>query len=139
MSYLKTDKEEERSKLRKLAHFSLIPNCSKKFLLIDGAKDISVELRCLPAMDLYILLSEGYPSSNGPLFLMNTPFYQPFKSFLYEKLNERWVEDMMVIYECVFFVQDEFLNQFFENGGNGQFKINNKGQIELKYNSSSEF
>lgn len=46
------------SKLKKVVKLSLIPNCTKKFLLIDGAKDLSVELRCLPAMELTVCFPE---------------------------------------------------------------------------------
>lgn len=91
---------------------------------MDVAKDIQVELRCLPAIDVYILLTSAYPSSSSPLFLMTTPFYEPFKNFLYEKLNEKWTEDMFVLYECVYFIQDEFLNQFFDSDNIGNLKIN---------------
>ena len=58
---------------------------------------------------------------------MTTSFYEPFKKFLYDKLNEKWVEDMIVLYECVYFVQDDFLNEFFETSDSSVFKINDKG------------
>lgn len=45
----------------------------------------------------------------------------------------------MVVYECTIFIQDEFLNSFFENGELGPIIINNKGQVQFKYNSSSDF
>ena len=122
------------AKIKKGAQLSLIPNCSKKFLLVDGPKDINVELRCLPALEMTVLLPEAYPSTMGLMVHMNTPFYQPLESFLNEKLNEKWVEDMIVLYECVYFVQDEFLNAYFDSeGGNDTFKINQKGQVEIKF------
>ena len=100
--------EKEKSKIKKVVKLSLIPNCNKRFMLVDGPKEISIELRCLPAIELYILISDSYPSSMGLLFLMSTDsgttFYEPFKNFLYQKLNEKWVEDMIVLYECIYFV-----------------------------------
>lgn len=69
---------------------SLIPNTNQKFVLVDTPKDIHVELRCLPALEIVIALPEFYPSSGKPLILLTTPFYDPFKTFLYEKLNEKW-------------------------------------------------
>lgn len=63
---------------------SLIPNCNKKFVLIDAAKDIVVELRCLPAIEVYLAIPNAYPSDIGPLILSTTPFYAPFKEFLEE-------------------------------------------------------
>lgn len=66
---------------------SLIPNCNKKFVLIDGAKDITIELRCLPAIELFLVIPNAYPQSVGPLFMVDSPFYDLFKEFLYEQLN----------------------------------------------------
>ena len=51
---------------------SLIPNSQKKFVLTDVPKGISVELRCLPAIELYVILPEFYPSSGMPLLLLTT-------------------------------------------------------------------
>ena len=53
-------------------------------MLVDEAKGITVELRCLPALDLLVALPETYPSSSGPLFALESPFYEGFKGFLYE-------------------------------------------------------
>lgn len=35
----------------------------------------------------------------------------------------------MVIYEFIVYVQDEFLNAFFEEGNFSQIDINDKGQV----------
>lgn len=74
------------SKIAKVFRLSLIPNCNKKFVLVDGAKDITVELKCLPAIEIFMIIPKGYPSNYGPVFLMNTPFYQTFKQHLYDQL-----------------------------------------------------
>jgi hypothetical protein len=84
---LSKDDDELVAKIVKVFKMSLIPNSNKKFVLVDSAKEIAVELRCLPAIEVYLLIPDGYPSNIGPLFLMNTPFYEPFKNFLYEQLS----------------------------------------------------
>lgn len=91
-------------RIQSLIKLSLIPTSTKKFLIIDGAKDITVELRCLPALELAIVVPNYYPSSGKPLLQMETPFYEKFKEHLYEKLNEKWSEDMLVLYEIVCFI-----------------------------------
>lgn len=76
----------------------------------------------------------------GLLLNMQTAFYEPLKEFLYTKLSEKWVEDMIILYECVYFIQEEFLNAYFDEvGANNEFKINDKGQIQIKFNSSADF
>lgn len=71
---------------------SLIPNSNKKFVIIDGAKDIVIELRCLPAIEVYMAIPNAYPSHIGPLILVNTPFYASYKEFLLQQLNSKWSE-----------------------------------------------
>ena len=117
---IETTDATERSKLSKLIKLSLIPTSEAKFLVIDEAKDIKIEFRCLPALDLIILLSQGYPSSSPPLFyLADTTscelFYEPMRNFLYERLNEKWQEDSMVIYECNNMVQTELIDAFLQS------------------------
>jgi hypothetical protein len=58
---------------------------------------------------------------------MNTPFYEPFKDFLYEQLGSKWYENSMVVYEFIIYIQDEFLNAFFEKPDIGSLQINDKG------------
>ena len=127
-------------RIQAVIKLSLIPNCtSKKFELVDIPKDLTVELRCLPAVELYIALPDFYPSSGKPLMLMTTPFYEPFKRLLYEKLEEKWTQDQLVLYEQAVFLQDEFLNIYFEEGNESQLKINDKGNVQITFNSSAEF
>ena len=55
----------ERTKLMKLIKLSLVPKIPDgiKFHMIDVPKDINLELRSLPPIELYILLPESYPSN----------------------------------------------------------------------------
>ena len=55
--------------------------------MIDAPKDINVVIKCLPAIEILILVPKVYPSSEKPLLLMNTPFYEPFNEHLLEELN----------------------------------------------------
>ena len=88
----------------KIFKLSLIPNCNKKFVLIDGAKEITIELRCLPAIEVWVLLPKAYPSHMGPLFLTTTPFYNNFKAHLYQNLTSKWYENSIIAYECIVFI-----------------------------------
>jgi hypothetical protein len=92
------------AKISKIFKLSLIPNCNKKFAIHDAAKDITIELRCLPAIELFLAIPFGYPSSIGPLFLMTTQFYKPFEDFLYSTLSEKWGENSLVTYELIILI-----------------------------------
>ena len=89
---------------------SLVPQTSSKFAIVDCTKGITLELRSLPPIEVLILLPESYPSNASPLFMLdganqsNRLFYEPMRNFLYERLNEKWAEDTIVLYDCVYFV-----------------------------------
>lgn len=126
----------ELDKLKKLIKLSLIPQCQTKFNVIDGPKDIHLELRCLPPIEIFVLLPENYPSNGAPLFMMgktnssNTLFYEKMRNFLYERLSEKWQEDQIMLYECVYYIQEEFMNAFLDSdifAHNDQFKMNSRG------------
>lgn len=65
-----------------MVKFSLVPQCTKKFHLIDVPKDYNLELRSLPPLELYILLPESYPSNSGPLFII--PSSHPTNALFYD-------------------------------------------------------
>lgn len=87
---------EEVGRISKLIKLSLVPQSHKKFVAVDVPKGISLELRCLPAIELYMALPDSYPSCGGPLFMLsethtsNGLFYEQMKSFLCERLGEKW-------------------------------------------------
>jgi hypothetical protein len=63
------ENSETVSKVNNVIRLSLIPNCNKKFIIIDAPKEIRVEMRCLPALEVVIVLPEAYPSHNKPLLI----------------------------------------------------------------------
>lgn len=132
------EKPDQINMVNTVLKLSLIPNCSKKFSIVDAPKDIHVELRCLPAIEVIIVIPDIYPSHGRPLLLLATQFYEPFKNILYENLNEKWYETL-VLYEYVCFIQDELLNSYFDSDCKIQLQVNDKGNVEIKYNSSAEF
>jgi hypothetical protein len=95
---------------------SLIPNSQKKFTIIDIPKEISIELRCLPALELLVAIPKFYPSNGQPLFQMTTPFYEPFKETLYSNLENKWTPDTPVLYDYSVFIQNELIDTYFESG-----------------------
>lgn len=121
------DSDSNIAKISKVFKLSLIPNCNKKFVINNEAKDITIELRCLPAIEVYLAIPFGYPSTVGPLFLMTTQFYKPFENFLYEELSQKWSENAPVTYECIIQIQDDFLNAYFDQNDIGNLTINSKG------------
>jgi len=134
---LKFESNDLKEHISFVIKLNLVPQSDRKFILIDIPKDIYVELRSLPALELIVALPETYPSAGKPLLLSTTQFYNPFKEMLYEKLNEKWSEDMLVLYEYVCFLQEEFINAYLEGGTQNNFKTNDKGNIEISFNSSA--
>jgi hypothetical protein len=109
--------EAELACLRKLVKFSLIPQCNEaRICMVDQTKGINLELRSLPPIEVFVLLPESYPSAGCPLFMMassiasNSLFYDSMRTFLYERLGEKWTADMLVLYECCIYIKDEFLD-----------------------------
>lgn len=145
---IQTSDEKELSKLKKLVKLSLAPQSTQKFHIVDDAKGINLELRCLPPIEIFILLPDSYPSNAAPLYMIAESvnskklFYEPMCNFLYERLNERWSEDMIVLYDIVILIKDDFINGFLESDAftaNGKFKANSSGQIEIHYSSGQDF
>jgi len=59
-------------------------------------------LRSLPSIELVIALPEAYPSSQRPLFFQMNKFYSEFyqiENYIMDKVNEKWTEEMPVLYE----------------------------------------
>jgi hypothetical protein len=79
-----TSDDSERSKLTKMIKLSLVPKITEgvKFLIKDVPKDVNLELRSLPPVELFILLPDSYPSNSGPLFMM--PNTQNSNALFYE-------------------------------------------------------
>jgi len=40
----------------------------------------------------------------------NFLFYEPVRTFLYERLGEKWQEDMLMLYEWVSYIQNELMD-----------------------------
>jgi hypothetical protein len=76
-----------------------------------------VFIRALPAIELVLALPDSYPSNQRPLILQTNKFYREFgnyEEFMINTINEKWSEEMPVLYEIAIFLQDEFLEQYFE-------------------------
>jgi E3 ubiquitin-protein ligase RNF14 len=143
--------DSERTTLQKLIRLSLVPKIpdGNKFFIIDVPKDCRLELRSLPPLELFMLLPDKYPSNSGPLFMMpntqysNALFYEQLRNFLYERLIEKWSEDSIILYECVYYIQEELIPAFLDSDSfsqkNSRFHRNSQGHIEIKYTSSNEF
>lgn len=88
---------------------SIVPNFDNRVFALDTVKHITVELRKLPALELIVSLSEGYPSSARPsiaLKLFDHPdgehvpsFYAQFRAHVMQSLADRWEQDVLCLYE----------------------------------------
>ena len=81
----------------------------------------SVVVRALPAIELMLVLPETYPSTQRPLLFSMSKFYdeeqQAIKNFMIEKINEKWEEEMPILYIIAIFIQDELLEEYFQENG----------------------
>jgi hypothetical protein len=53
-----------------------------------------------------------------------------------DAINEKWSEDMPVLYEIAIFLQDEFMETYFEQEGYGDHPkdaIDNKNVIKIEF------
>ena len=76
-------------------------------MVSDKIMKNDVIIRALPAIELIIALPSSYPSNQRPLILQKNPFYRDnsnFEEFMVEKINEKWSEEMPVLYEIAIFL-----------------------------------
>jgi len=68
-------------------HLSIVPNFDRKLHAKNKIKNLHLEFRKFPAVELTIALVKAYPSHRGPLIALKGPFYQKYKSTLLTNLN----------------------------------------------------
>jgi len=68
-------------------HLSIVPNFDSKLHAKDKVKNLSLEFRKFPAVELTIVLVKAYPSHRAPLIALKGPFYQKFKATILIKLG----------------------------------------------------
>ena len=112
----------EAHSIKFLVKLSIVPKLSDekiKFVFNDKVMKNQVTVRALPPVEILIALKSSYPSHSRPLLLQTEPFYngRDLGEFLIDNLNEKWSEEMPVLYEMAIYIQDEFLEQFFETNG----------------------
>jgi hypothetical protein len=63
------------------------------------------------------------------------------KTFLYERLNEKWTEEMIIVYDCTILIKDELIPLFLESDAFASSKFKSLGSniIELKFQSGIDF
>lgn len=67
--------------------------------------------------------------------MQTNPIYAAQNDLILEELSNRWSEDVPIIYDMVCFIQDEFAEFIADLIGD----VNEEGNMELVYSSSSEF
>lgn len=75
--------------IKTLLLLSLVPNSDVKIFAQDLLQKTKVELKKLPTFDFYVGLTKAYPSSQGPVFALESKmgFYEPFKAHIFENLS----------------------------------------------------
>ena len=95
--------------VNKLIFLSIVPNFERK-VFVCGAQELNLELRGVPALELFIALTVNYPAEK-PLICLSPasasmPFYEEKQESILEKINGLWCEDTPMLYEMVCFIQD---------------------------------
>lgn len=113
-------KKLQDNDIRFLVRLSIVPKIEEGkvvFLFNDIVMKNEVLMRALPPVDLLIAVNSSYPSQSPPMFAQVTSFYKKWQTrmekFLIDQLNEKWSEEMPVLYEYAIYIQDEFLEAFF--------------------------
>ena len=105
-------------RITNVVKFSIVPKAPEgvRFKIIGTKLNSEVIVRSLPAIELTIALPDAYPSHTGPQLTLTSDFYTGhlLGEFLLKRLEEKWSEEMPVLYEMAIFLQEEFLEQFFE-------------------------
>ena len=108
-----------------------MPSNLGKITAKNVSKQFTEELRCLPACELTIALTEAYPSVQAPEILVESLFYQEYQEKLVDELKSRWCEGAPILYAFFDFIQNEIVD-FLE-------LADPKGNIHLHYSTDSEF
>lgn len=105
----------EGAAIHRVVKLSLVPQCSTPIFIVGDNKTVT-PLRTLPALELFLAFPVSYPSKSGLLtFVANSTksnflFYEPVRTFLYERLGEKWQEDLLSLYACIDFIQTELMD-----------------------------
>ena len=115
------------------------PQDQAKFQIVDKVMNNKINVAALPVIEMVIALPSSYPSNQKPMFLQRTKFYGEFgkyDEFLIEQVNEKWSEDMPVLYDIAIFLQDEFMEQFLEQMGPETADQEDSSLISLNFKES---
>ena len=110
-----SNEELTSNQITSIVKFSIapkLPDDKVKFVFVDTVMRNEITVRTLPPVELVLAIPASYPSNMRPLILQTSPFYkmkESFSSFLDQNINEKWSEEMPVLYEIAIFIQDEFL------------------------------
>lgn len=112
LAKIDTLKKEELDELdiKFLIMLSVVPKFQEdaiSFQIIDKVMGNEINMMALPLIELVIALPSSYPSNQRPLFLQRIKFYSEYgkyDDFIIDQLNEKWSEDMPVLYDIAIFL-----------------------------------
>ena len=94
--------------LKFLVRLSIVPKFDQdqiQFKFIDMKMKNELIVRALPEIEIILAIPAAYPSNQRPLFLQTSMFYtDKYNQFIIDKINEKWTEDMPILYEIVTFI-----------------------------------
>ena len=94
-----------------IVQLSLVPNFAGKIVAHNVSRGYQTELRRLPALDLWVAVTDAYPTVQAPEIRIASPFYKKYESQILDELNARWSEGMPVLYEFANYIWDEMVDQ----------------------------
>ena len=110
-----TKEELQELDIKFLVVLSVVPKFPEdqiSFQIIDKVMQNEINIIALPLIEFIIALPSSYPSNQKPLFLQRIKFYSEFgkyDDFITEQINQKWSEEMPVLYDIAIFLQDEFV------------------------------
>ena len=105
-----TPSDLQDSKISTIITLSIAPKFEEsfvKFQILDLVANNLIHMRALPTIELTLCLPTSYPSRSPPLILQTNKFYEevlPINDYIYEKLSEKWAEEMPVLYEMAIYL-----------------------------------
>jgi hypothetical protein len=115
----------------------MVPRFEAKVFAEDMVKKDHVELRALPQIDLYVACPKEYPQHKPAVFTIKGGFYERFKTTIYEKLSELWVEETPVLYQMCMEIE-ESVQSILEDHSD-EIPLDEAGNIKLSFDKTADF
>jgi hypothetical protein len=103
-------REHPNEAIKAIVELSIVPNVAGKIYAKNIQKCYTTELRRLPALELTIVITEAYPSTQPPEIHVESDFYLKFEQQIVDELKSRWSEGYPILFDYVNYVWDEIVD-----------------------------